>query len=1282
MTVRKQFFFFFTFCGLLHGATAITNTQPTPQQIVVSVTTDQPGNCTYRASEGTVLGALVNDVNPALFAGSNSDARGGAIVAGRRRTFVLGTRKAQQALDNRWRSRSLQANTSHWIGVQCGADAEVSTVARTSNPALGNTWGEPYPYDSTSPLGYAWPTVDFGDKTVNYIDPVTGLLVKRITGLDDAQNGAAPSAPTQAAVTGGGFATAGWSNPQNAAQADGASAVSSSAQPLFVAFSPISVSFSSSRLPSWNASGTTESISDIKVRIAGSGTGGTNNAAVCLTVNGVSCVTEQRNITLPASASTVDYPAGALTGYFSEWIGSTVVTPPATYDLATFNGVVNVSGATVQLTSGNQFDVGAWVPGSHIAIGAAAGCTAGDYTIANLVSDTQLILNSSPGSCTGASYTGYNFGVLIFPQGAATLSVDGVTYGWDAHAMYTNPPSGDNDYCNKTPVTDGSGTKGFICFMPQGAGNMSGYFLPFNFGTPGVAARFLWSSWVYGSTDTTIDYAKYPGDETTFGQVSSYTGGLPTSQDDPTTFYLLQRDTAFTKWVIVSGHYVAAGLGGSCIDPAGYQNYVPVSSTSQNCNIVFLNKTRASQGGTLTDRMAAFDTRFDPQLFPSLQIVATRPGYIVFIASNGQDGFGWAVFVDTQSFQVVAMWPSFANYPIRWSGVHTFVDMGDKEYAMFTTQNAGTRCPASFTSCGPYTAAVTALNGSASGSLPASSSDPTCSGVTDQRVVNLLSNGNGCDVVTLAGNDPCDPNPSAYELSFAPVCTWNPSYRALNNGTAATGLLAAQVEIGDTFIDLATGEGNSGGEVFLVVKNMGGSSWKVLRNFGLSRGPFLDGPKTSTLRAHSANFAVEFEAGLAAKDCEIWGNFKTDPHGTALKCDTTYQPTLHGDRNGTVTVSLEFYEATNQFGYSIRTAPPPFGIQVAQPQSVGKEPNISTNTGVRFGGVFGAGNDGVSNHDGHPSYRQVAAPASEQQWFLDVIRLGSFSGLYTGATVTPVQGTLYRIDGFQQAGAVNIRYRPLLVWSGRHNLADASGPGSVITGGTVDQWKYCYALRAGECVGGSSAGQVFMNVPSANTSGNCTSQANSNSLCVALMSPELDSPSQIGFQAPTANGAFARTLAVPFRSWFMTNSFANVHAVPDGSGAIFTCDFCESIRSDMWWVKIPPTPALDTTVRYTYSPLPVALKGKAGDRVRIRFGYSEHGTNTALYCSSRQESCATDGSGAQPFLWASETQAYSACDTGCTVNIPAITGRVLYYVVDRVNGSATSSSPLQIAVVN
>lgn len=45
-----------------------------------------------------------------------------------------------------------------------------------------------------------------------------------------------------------------------------------------------------------------------------------------------------------------------------------------------------------------------------------------------------------------------------------------------------------------------------------------------------------------------------------------------------------------------------------------------------------------------------------------------------------------------------------------------------------------------------------------------------------------------------------------------------------------------------------------------------------------------------------------------------------------------------------------------------------------------------------------------------------------------------------------------------------------------------------------------------------------------------------------------------------------------------------------------------------------------------------------------------------------------------PFAWASEPQRWKTCNSGCTININAYSGRVLYYVIDRmVNGNVTSS---------
>ncbi|MGH8336010.1 MAG: hypothetical protein ACRETL_04130, partial [Gammaproteobacteria bacterium] len=334
---------------------------------------------------------------------------------------MAGSRIAQKAADNKWYSRSLQTNTQHWIGVTCGADAEASNVQATTNKPLGNTWAEPYPYDPASPLGYAWPTIDFVDKTKSYVDPETGVLLKRLTGLDEPNTADAPATPTRTSTAS--FSVNGaWSVPQNGAAVDGQVATSTDTTPLFAAFSPIHTAYSASRPLSWDVNNVIDSVTDVQAQITGSGTGGQGNAQICLTVNGVSCATERETITLPPSLGAVTYPSGTMTNYFADWIGNTITTPPATYDMATFTGTVNVSGATVTLASGNQFDVGAWTNGSHIFIAGATGCTAGDYTILSVDSDTALTLYSSPGACTGAPYTGYNFGLLIYPAGAAVLS--------------------------------------------------------------------------------------------------------------------------------------------------------------------------------------------------------------------------------------------------------------------------------------------------------------------------------------------------------------------------------------------------------------------------------------------------------------------------------------------------------------------------------------------------------------------------------------------------------------------------------------------------------------------------------------------------------------------------------------------------------------------------------------------------------------------------------------------------------------------------------------------
>ncbi len=120
-------------------------------------------------------------------------------------------------------------------------------------------------------------------------------------------------------------------------------------------------------------------------------------------------------------------------------------------------------------------------------------------------------------------------------------------------------------------------------------------------------------------------------------------------------------------------------------------------------------------------------------------------------------------------------------------------------------------------------------------------------------------------------------------------------------------------------------------------------------------------------------------------------------------------------------------------------------------------------------------------------------------------------------------------------------------------------------------------------------------------------------------------------------------------------------------------------RSDVMGVQLPPWPNEDSIVRNTFVKVPVKLSGQAGTSVRIRFGY-----NPSLFCSSRQEQCSTAVSNSDPYAFLSEQQTWTPCTaaTGCEVDIPAISSRILYYVVDRMSAAgAISSTPVMLTAV-
>lgn len=364
----------------------------TPTQGVIRVTTDQPGNCTYRVSEGSIFVANVDDTNPNLFKEANSDARLGSLIQAKSHIFVAGTRTAARALDGKYYSRALQVNTQHWVGVTCGSDKEVSTTFRTINPPLGNTAPDPMPFDPSAFGNVAVPSIDWSSKDTSYNDPLTGFQLRRATGPDD--NGFLYYGSRFV----GGLDNSGrWQNPANAASANADRLATcdtrASCTPRDALFLPLPALVPLYRTVGGWAPGM--SITDMLARAWGYGAGASANdrtVSVCWSVDsGQTCATNSQDIVLPASPS---------------YAG----TAPALWQIASpistlINVLVNNGFATVTTRVPHGLTVGRTVVINGVTNASVSGGIGGNglngaHTILSVPSATTLTFRTNAGNGT------------------------------------------------------------------------------------------------------------------------------------------------------------------------------------------------------------------------------------------------------------------------------------------------------------------------------------------------------------------------------------------------------------------------------------------------------------------------------------------------------------------------------------------------------------------------------------------------------------------------------------------------------------------------------------------------------------------------------------------------------------------------------------------------------------------------------------------------------------------------------------------------------------------
>jgi hypothetical protein len=425
----------------------ITLIGATSTQIAVSVVYGGGGLTITMTDNGG--GPSVHDVDATLFANSNVDTsrttannfRWHTIVNGTTRIVVLGGHdEVKLALDGKWYSTALQANTDHTITFTNGGDTATIHASTSSIPG-GSAYPEmPIPAPTNPNPGYPIPTIDWASRTTKYIDPITGILLQRIS---------APLDLTYLSNTGQVFNFAydvqsHWTNPNNALtnqQAGTLATTSTINAPLFLA----------------SNSAWLQNVTDEQAVLYGNSTAGTEVTTICWSEDsGQTCASgsiDSTAFTNGAAGVQASLPSAYPTNQFSAWGVWTKGTGQYDIGNASFGGV-NASGSTVTMPTwtGSGFNTDR-PNGSKFTL---AGCLTGaniTLTVNHVDSPTQITTVEGGLNHTACTYQDYGSGVRIVLKTAGTVNLS-ATYKNVIGSAADSGTNGSRDVCNIQKVTD------------------------------------------------------------------------------------------------------------------------------------------------------------------------------------------------------------------------------------------------------------------------------------------------------------------------------------------------------------------------------------------------------------------------------------------------------------------------------------------------------------------------------------------------------------------------------------------------------------------------------------------------------------------------------------------------------------------------------------------------------------------------------------------------------------------------------------------------------------
>lgn len=1240
----------------------VSDISTTPTQAVIHYrVTGWTAACTWQVSLSAGLTPLAYDVNGTLFSGSTSDSRSGAIVIPSTpdRYFVVGTRTSQVASDGNLYSRALQAASLYYYQGACNG-VTVSGTFQTSNPELGNNFTEPPPFNASGYGNYAWPTINWTDQTQTYVDPQTGFAIKRVT-----QPGWYGQSRTGSTFAYAIDINSAWTNAQNILSGTTGSVASysgSSADPIFVAFDSAQVIGNGIALNTWNP---VETLDNILIRIFGTGTG---TIAGCVSIDsGATCISPTETfVALPSSGGNPagTYPTNCAsdlsTGCFPNngiWGGWSVV--PNIGQMYLTSGTVNVAGTTVTAASVGTFSLN-WKSGGKLHI-TGSSCPNSLCTIASVNTSQSITLTTSGGTLTGAAFKTANIGVklwVVASSGSAAISVN-----MDhAYSDTFTGAEGQTPQCSPNPTTvsyAANGTSpippiaGQLCLAAHIEGQTQVLYLLI----PSTGeTRLLSPIWYVNSSDATQDQIADP----VANNLSPIVGGFDAT--DPNTFYAragTNGGTAIFKAVYDSATYHYKAYPHS-LYPSATAGFTPGEDTTgafyrgpawSDTGITWTNLDKASLGLTLDVQIAAADSNYSAGLFNGATVTGANAGVAVSVnypISNINPESITLIHTFNLSTgllgQTANTWTSF---PDRWCAMHS----SEAILGWFglicnpLSGQSGFMGDSGVTGYGPWQLTPTAVfkSGSFTADTSMTTGAPldTCPTIPS-NLTSLVPSNPHC--VTFKSEMACSLTPITGEAAKWP-CEYNPGFSELQPLAAGDGIVV---------------NNNTGSpETLLIVSvtSLGSSSYQFTAirastpNVGLASAP-----------NGWTGYAIPPGTPCGLPSCTpgtgFWFNIGSGPITWLLDPGAFAQ---HSDLGNAPTPGSNNYCLSSMCRYNV-----PFASQIG-----------SFATANSFGsGTFQGVSAGPLALQGYPSVHQLTAPSTEQVWMANFNHLNPSFGSgpevlsQVGAVTYSLVGgtsTVYEFTAIN--GTLSYKNLPPVFYAGPNVLQDISSPvtGNIITDATP--WKACVALNANECRAGSSSGQVYVSVPQASTNAQCISNWYADNYPCAYTPPtKATYIIQQGIYANDPAGINWRAVTEGFMGPGRQFQFGSAIPDPTGQRLFFAGNWVNGVRQDLFAVQMPlwPNPQDQSTNRSQFVTVPIQIGGNSGlPKVRVRFGYAENGAASSYYCTPRADTCIANGS---PFAYNSASPAWVACSSGCTVSIPAIPGRVLYYSVDYQDG--------------